>query len=191
MKKELDKVQVQNHKNISDKGTHANSQSQHYTQWGWPLPEIWNLTRCPLSHGRVSPLGSLHQCGRTLRSCVSVRSPLSEWALCVPAQASTSLGFVELRRVDKHKLPPVTAPSLDAAGRRPRKLVLASEFWTASLQWNRLCCLTNAHLSRAVFISKLCLPQTKPKQVAEYPRAPTSSPRSRNSNTHYQIFSKM
>ena len=51
MKKELDKVQVQNHKNISDKGTHANSQSQQYTQLGWPLPEIWNLTRCPLSHG--------------------------------------------------------------------------------------------------------------------------------------------
>ena len=43
----------------------------------------------------------------------------------------------------------------------PRKLVLASVFWTARLQCNRLWSLTNGHLSRAVFIFKLCLPQTQ------------------------------
>lgn len=111
--------------------------------------------------GGSLPWGPCISVGRILHSCLSVRSPLSEWALCVPVCASTSLGFVELRRVDKHQLPLVTAPSLDATGRRPRKLVLASAFWTARLQCNRLWSLTNGHLSRAVFISKLCLPQTQ------------------------------
>ena len=73
----------------------------------------------------------------------------------MPVCASTSLGFVQLRRVDKHKLPRVNSSQLDAAGHRPRKLVLAVVLQTARPQCSRL------WSDRAVLISEICCPQVQ------------------------------
>ena len=120
-------------------------------QRGWPLSDVSNLTRMPSLPWECPCLNV----GRTLCSQVSIWSPLSGWALCVPVCASTSLGFVQLRRVDKHKLPRVNSSQLDAAGHRPRKLVLAVVLQTARPQCSR------RWSDRAVLISEICCPQVQ------------------------------
>lgn len=60
-----------------------------------------------------------------------------------------------MRQVDKHKLPRVNGSQLDAAGRRPRRLVLVAVLQTARPQCSRLW----SH--RAALISEICCPQVQ------------------------------
>ena len=146
---------------------------------GTPLPEIWNLMRMP----SLPWDGPCIRLGRILCVALLIEALSLNWALCVPAQASTLLGLVELRWLDKHTLP-VTASSCMQLDAQPGSW---SWLWSSELQdYGAIGCGVR---QSSVHIRSLLLKNMKPRQLAEYLPPPISSPRSRNNNTLYQICS--